>query len=40
MYFRSMQKINFLYKALDELDETIYPQAAIEEETHNTNTID
>ena len=31
---------SLLHKALAELDETIYPQAAIEEETHNTNTID
>ena len=34
------EKGSFLHKALTELDETIYPQAQIEEETHNTNTID
>lgn len=38
--FQEYAKDKLLYKALDELDETIYPQAAIEEETHNTNTID
>ena len=31
---------SLLHKALTELDETIYPQAAIEEETHHTNTVD
>ena len=38
--FQKYGKKTLLYKALDELGETIYPQAAIEEETHNTNTID
>ena len=38
--FQKYGKDRLLHKALDELDETIYPQAAIEEETRNTNTID
>lgn len=38
--FQKYAKDKLLYKALDELDETIYPQAAIEDGTYNTNTID
>ena len=38
--FHKYGKEKLLHKSLDELDETIYPQAAIEEETHNTNTVD
>lgn len=38
--FEKHGKDSLLNKALNELDETIYPQAAIEEEVHHTNTID
>ena len=38
--FHNHGKDSLLNKALNELDETIYPQAAIEEEIHHTNTID
>ena len=38
--FQKHGKDSILTKALNQLDETIYQQAAIEEETHNTNTID
>ena len=38
--FQKYGKDSLLHKSLNELDETIYPQAAIEEETHNTNTVD
>lgn len=39
--FNKYGKDSLLHKALAELDETIYPQAEIEEEeTHHTNTID
>lgn len=31
---------SLLHKALAELDETIYPQAAIKDGTYNSNTID
>lgn len=38
--FQKHGKDSLLNKALNELDETIYPQAAIDEEVYNTNTID
>ena len=38
--FKQHGKDSLLNKALNELDETIYPQAAIEEEANHTNTID
>ena len=38
--FHKHGKDSLLNKALNELDETIYPQAAIEEESNHTNTID
>ena len=38
--FQKHGKDSLLNKALNELDETIYPQAAIDEEAYNTNTID
>lgn len=38
--FQKHGKDYLLNKALNELDETIYPQAAIDEEVYNTNTID
>ena len=38
--FQKHGKDYLLNKALNELDETIYPQAAIDEEVYNTDTID
>ena len=38
--FQKHGKDSLLNKALNELDETIYPQVAIEEGTYNSNTID
>lgn len=38
--FQKHGKDSLLNKALNELDETIYPQAAIKDGTYNTNTID
>ena len=38
--FQKHGKDSLLNKALNELDETIYPQVAIKEGTYNTNTID
>lgn len=38
--FENHGKDSLLHKALNELDETIYPQAAIEEEVNHTNTTD
>lgn len=38
--FQKHGKDSLLNKALNELDETIYPQVAIKDGTYNTNTID
>lgn len=38
--FQKHGKDYLLNKALNELDETIYPQVAIKDGTYNTNTID
>ena len=38
--FQKYGKDSLLNKALNELDETIYPQVAIKDGTYNTNTID